>query len=200
MPSPQPSPTGEGAGYSDFFGCWQFEKQLGFTTVDAGRLKSKKAANTTCFSCRTLNPDSHPVLSPRGRELERGQQAARLVFGAVGVLGKVTEIRRIPSPQPSPTGEGADCSRFCGCRQFEKQLGFTAVDFRSSEKQKAARTTCFPCRTFNPNSHPVLSPRGREPERGQQAARFVLGRLGCWGRSPKFGECPLPNPPPRGRE
>ena len=106
----------------------------------------------------------------------------------------------MPSPQPSPTGEGADCSRFCGCRQFEKQLGFTAVDFRSSEKQKAARTTCFPCRTFNPNSHPVLSPRGREPERGQQAARFVLGRLGCWGRSPKFGECPLPNPPPRGRE
>ena len=80
MPSPHPSPTGEGAGYSDFFGCWQFEKQLGFTTVDAGRLKSKKAANTTCFSCRTLNPDSHPVLSPRGRELERGQQAARLVF------------------------------------------------------------------------------------------------------------------------
>jgi len=50
------------------------------------------------------------------------------------VLGKVAEIRRMPSPQPSPTGEGAGCSRFYGCRQFEKQLGFTTVDFRSSEK------------------------------------------------------------------
>ena len=105
----------------------------------------------------------------------------------------------MPSPQPSPTGEGAGYSDFCGCRQFEKQLGFTAVDFRSSEKQKAARTTCFPCRTFNPNSHPVLSPRGRELERGQQAARLVLGRLGCRERLLQFGRCPLPSPPPRGR-
>jgi len=53
---------------------------------------------------------------------------------------------------------------------------------------------------LNPNSHPVLSPRGRELERGQQAARLVFGRLGCWGRLLQFGECPLPNPPPRGRE
>ena len=54
---------------------------------------------------------------------------------------------------------------------------------------------------LNPNSHPVLSPRGRELERGQQTARFLLGRLelGCWGRLPKFGEVPLPSPPPRGR-
>ncbi|MBP3091524.1 hypothetical protein SU90_11300, partial [Neisseria meningitidis] len=32
----------------------------------------------------------------------------------------------MPSPQPSPTGEGVGCSRFCGCRQFEKRLGFTS--------------------------------------------------------------------------
>ena len=37
----------------------------------------------------------------------------------------------------------------------------------------------FPCITLNSNSHPILSPRGRELERGQQAARLVLGRLGC---------------------
>ena len=76
-----------------------------------------------------------------------------------------------------------------------------AVDCRSSEKKKAACTTYFPYRTLNPNSRPVLSPRGRELERGQQAARLVLGRLelGCWERLPQFGECPLP-PPPRGRE
>ena len=58
----------------------------------------------------------------------------------------------------------------------------------------------FPCITLNSNSHPILSPRGRELERGQQAARLVFGRLGCWERLLQFGECPLPNPPPRGRE
>ncbi|WP_229714624.1 hypothetical protein, partial [Neisseria gonorrhoeae] len=42
MPSPRPSPTGEGVGFGRFFGCRRFEKQIGFTTVDAGRLKSKK--------------------------------------------------------------------------------------------------------------------------------------------------------------
>ena len=104
MPSPQPSPTGEGAGYSDFFGCWQFEKQLGFTTVDAGRLKSKKAANTTCFSCRTLNPNSHPILSPRGRELERGQQAARLVLGRLGYWERLPKFGECPLPSPPPRG------------------------------------------------------------------------------------------------
>ena len=67
------------------------------------------------------------------------------------------------------------------------------------KRKKAACTICFPCRTLNPNSHPVLSPRGREPERGQQAARLVFGRLGSWERLLQFGECPLPSPPPRGR-
>ena len=117
------------------------------------------------------------------------------------VLGKVAAIRGMPSPQPSPTGEGVDCSGFCGYRQFEKQLGFTPLISGRLKNKKAARTTYFPCRTLNPNSRPVLSPRGRELERGQQAARLVLGRLelGCWERLPQFGECPLP-PPPRGRE
>ena len=45
----------------------------------------------------------------------------------------------------------------------------------------------------------VLSPPwGRELERGQQAARLVFGRFGCWERLPKFGKCPLPSPPPKG--
>ena len=103
---------------------------------------------------------------------------------------------RMPSPQPSPTGEGTGCSGCCGCRRFKKQIGFAAVDCRSSEKQKAACTTYFLCRTLNPNSHLAPSPHGRELERGQQAARLVFGQLGCWERLPKFEECPLP----RGRE
>ncbi|ENS9506121.1 hypothetical protein EED82_10380, partial [Neisseria gonorrhoeae] len=40
----------------------------------------------------------------------------------------------------------------------------------------------------------VLSPRGRGLERGQQAARLVLGRLSCWERLPQLGECRLPGP------
>ena len=106
----------------------------------------------------------------------------------------------MPSPQPSPMGEGADYSRFHGCRQFEKQLGFTTVDLRSSEKQKAACTTCFSCRTLNSNSYPVLSPVGESQREGNKPQGLYLGRLGCWERLPRFGEYPLPNPPPRGRE
>ena len=63
----------------------------------------------------------------------------------------------------------------------------------------ACRTTCFPCRTLNSSRYPVLSPRGRELERGQQAARLVFGQLGYCERLPQFGECPLPSPPPQGR-
>jgi len=67
------------------------------------------------------------------------------------------------------------------------------------KSKKAAYTTCFPCRTLNPQQPPHPLSCGRELERGQQAARLVLGRLGCWERLPKFGEYPLPSPPPRGR-
>ena len=64
---------------------------------------------------------------------------------------------------------------------------------------QAATQPFFLAATLNSNSHPVLSPRGRELERGQQAARLVLGRLGCWERLLQFGRCPLPSPPPQGR-
>ena len=96
-------------------------------SIYKGRLKSKKAAYTTCFPCRTLNSSRYPVPSPRGRELERGQQAARLVFWAVRVLGKVAEIWRMPSPQPSPTGEGAGCGGFKRYRSSEKRTPETST-------------------------------------------------------------------------
>ena len=38
------------------------------------------------------------------------------------MLGKIAEIRGMPSPQPSPTGEGADCSGFRRCRSSEKRM------------------------------------------------------------------------------
>ena len=37
------------------------------------------------------------------------------------MLGKVAEIRGMPSPQPSPTGEGVGCSRFKRYRSSEKE-------------------------------------------------------------------------------
>ena len=59
------------------------------------------------------------------------------------MLGKVAEIRRMPSPQPSPTGEGAGCSRFYGYRRFEKQLGFTTVDAGRLKNKKQPAQPVF---------------------------------------------------------
>ena len=125
------------------------------------------------FLAEPLTPTAAPssLLWERVRERATSRKAC---IGTVRMLGKIAVIWRMPSPQPSPTGEGVGCSRFYGCRRFEKQLKFTTVDCRSSEKQKAACTTYFPCKTLNSNRHPVLSPRGRKLERGQQAARLVF--------------------------
>ena len=114
------------------------------------------------------------------------------------MLGKVAAIRGMPSPQPSPTGEGADYSKFCGCRRFEKQLGFTTVDAGRLKNKKQPAQPVFLAKPLTPTAARPLS-RGRELERGQQAARLVLGRLGCWERLLQFGRCPLPSPPPQGR-
>ena len=93
---------------------------------------------------------------------------------AVSVLGKIAEIRGMPSPQPSPTGEGADCSRFHGCKRFEKQLGFTTVDAGRLKSKKQPAQPVFLAELLIATAARPLS-RGRELERGQQAVRLVLG-------------------------
>ena len=98
-------------------------------SIYKGRLKSKKQSAQPVFLADPLTPTATP-------------SSARLVW-AVRVLGKVAEIWRMPSPQPSSTGEGVGCSRFYGYRRFEKQLGFTTVDFRSSEKEKSSLHNLF---------------------------------------------------------
>jgi len=43
------------------------------------------------------------------------------------VLRKVAAILGMPSPQPSPTGEGAGCSRFKYYRSSEKRMPETST-------------------------------------------------------------------------
>ena len=68
-----------------------------------GRLKSKKAVCTTYFPCRTLNSNSRPSSLPWERVRERATSRKACIWGREGV-GKIAAIRRMPSPQPSPTG------------------------------------------------------------------------------------------------
>ena len=50
------------------------------------------ACCTTCFSYSKPLSQQPPHPLSLGRELERGQQAARLVFGRLGSLGKIAAI------------------------------------------------------------------------------------------------------------
>ena len=65
---------------------WIFEDnsvKLPELSVYKGRLKSKKQPAQPIFLAEPLIPTATRPLS-RGRELERGQQAERLVFGRLG--------------------------------------------------------------------------------------------------------------------
>ena len=182
MPSPQPSPTGEGAGCSRFKCCRSSEKECpninsrnfsgslyrkadvtnaasvfsdGLWTIGRvcaarhargglglqGKWRTRACVPHTPYmratACLIPTALPHP-LSPWERVRERATSRKACVW-AVRALGKIAAIREMPSPQPSPTGEGAGYSDFCGCRQFEKQLGFTTVDAGrlKSKKQPA---------------------------------------------------------------
>ena len=159
-----------------------------------GRLKSKKQPAQPIFLAEPLTPTAARPLSPRERVRERAASHKACIW-AVRVLGKIAAIWRMPSPQPSPTGEGAGCSGYCGCRWFEKQLGFAAVDFRSSEKEKSSLHNLFPCRTLSPNSHPSSLPweRARERATSRKACIWavrVLGQIAAIWRMPS----PKPSP------
>ena len=70
------------------------------------------------------------------------------------MLRKVAEIRGVPSPQPSPTGEGADCSGFKRYRSFEKRMpeistaGIFQVAFISRQMEQTPQA--FFRRPLNP--------------------------------------------------
>lgn len=85
----------------------------------------------------------------------------------------VAEIRGMPSPQPSPTGEGVGCSRFRRCRPSEKecpkyqQREFFRQPFIARQMEQTPRTffqTAF------------------EPIGSVCAARHARGGLGVQGK------------------
>jgi len=63
----------------DFAVASDLKSNLGLQPLIAGRLKSKKQPAQPVFLAEPLTRTAARPLS-RGRELERGQQAARLVF------------------------------------------------------------------------------------------------------------------------
>ncbi|HFB6985114.1 TPA: hypothetical protein ACE8LF_002255, partial [Neisseria gonorrhoeae] len=93
---------------------------------------------------------------------------------AAKVLGKIATIRRMPSPQPSPAqGRERIAAGFAVAGGLKSNLDLPLISGRMKNKKQPAQAVLV-CINLNPNSHPVLSPRGRELERGQQAARFVF--------------------------
>ena len=57
----------------------------------------------------------------------------------------------------------------------------------------------FPCITLNPNTHPSSLPWERVRERAT-SRKACIRAVKVLERLLQFGECPLPSPPPRGRE
>ncbi|ENS9935461.1 hypothetical protein C2G14_10305 [Neisseria gonorrhoeae] len=79
-PLPGPPPRGRERIAADFAVAGGLKSNLDLPLI-SGRMKNKKQPAQAVLVCINLNPNSRPVLSPCGRGLERGQQAARLVFG-----------------------------------------------------------------------------------------------------------------------
>ena len=119
-PLPNPPPQGRERVAADFAISGNLKHSLGLQPLISGRLKSKKAANTTCFLAEPLIPTATPSSLPWERVRERATSRTACIW-TVEMLGKVAAIWRMPSPQPSPTGEGAGCSRFKYYRSTEKE-------------------------------------------------------------------------------
>ena len=166
-------------------------------SIYKGRLKSKKQPEQPVFLSEPLTPTASRPLS-RGRELERGQQAARLVSGRLGYWERLPQFGECPLPSPPPRGRGQVAAGFAVAGGLKSSLDLPLISGRLKNKKQPVQPI-FLAEPLIPTATRPLS-RGRELERGQQAARLVSGRLGYWERLPQFGECPLPSPPPRGRE
>ena len=113
-------------------------------SVYKGRLKSKKQPVQPDSFAESLIPTATLSSLPWERARERATSRKACIW-AVRVLGKIAAIWRMPSPQPSPTGEGADCSRFRRYRPSEKRMpeistaGIFQVAFLARQMEQTPR-------------------------------------------------------------
>ena len=137
MPSPRPSPTGEGEDRCRFVGCRLSEtvETAALCSLSCGRGLGRglTAVAEKLVCAATVLPSPRP--SPTGEGEDRCRfvgcrlpetiEAAALCSlscgrGFAAVAEKlVCAATVLPSPQPSPTGEGAVCCGFVGCRSSE---------------------------------------------------------------------------------
>ena len=124
-PLPSPPPRGREQVAAGFAVAGSLRSSLGLQPLISGRLKNKKQPAQPVFLAEPLTPTATPSSLPWERVRERAT-SRKACIGAVGVLGKVAEIRRMPSPHPSPTGEGAGYSEFKRYRSSEKRIPKTS--------------------------------------------------------------------------
>ena len=73
------------------------------------------------FLAKPLIPTAAPSSLPWERVRERATSRKACIW-AVLRWERLLQFWEMPSPQPSPTGEGVGCSEFCGYRQFKNEL------------------------------------------------------------------------------
>ena len=125
-PLPNPPPRGREQIAAGFTVAGNLKGSLGLQPLISGRLKSKKQPAQPIFLAEPLIPTATPSSLPWERVRERAT-SRKACISVVELLGKITAIRRMPSPQPSPIGEGAGCSRFRRCRSSEKRMPETST-------------------------------------------------------------------------
>ena len=152
-PLPSPPPRGRGRVAAGFAVSGGLKGSLGLQPLISGRLKNKKQPAQPIFLAEPLIPTATPSSLPWERARERATSRKACIW-AVRVLGKIAAIREMPSPQPSPTGEGAGCSGFKRYRSSEKRMpeistaGIFQIAFIARQMEQTPRA--FFQTTFEP--------------------------------------------------
>ena len=104
-----------------------------------------------------------------------------------------------PLPNPPPRGREQVAVDFAVAGDLKGNLSLQPLITGRLKSKKAACTTCFLAEPLTRTATPSSLPWERVRERAA-SRKACIGAVRCSERLPKFGECPLPNPPPRGRE
>ena len=116
------------------------------------------------------------------------------------MLGKIAAIWRCPLPSPPPRGREQITAGFAVAGGLKSSLDLQSLIAGRLKSKKQPAQPIFLTEPLTQQPPRPLS-RGKGLERGQQAARLVFGAVRVFGKDcHDLGECPLPNPPPRGRE